>query len=112
MNDLKDRLIRLGSENPKLRKHIRPVLDRISGNSSRREMKDAIMEYWRKPGVAKDLLRMNDGNSMSDVSADSIMNSLMDMISPDEAIQDFNSLSRDDRLDILEDLGFAKGKRF
>jgi hypothetical protein len=32
MNDLKDRLIRLGSENPELRKHLRPVLDRIAGN--------------------------------------------------------------------------------
>jgi hypothetical protein len=31
MNDLKDRLIRLGSEKPELRKHLRPVLDKISG---------------------------------------------------------------------------------
>jgi hypothetical protein len=30
MNDLKDRLIRLGSKQPELQKHIRPVLDRIS----------------------------------------------------------------------------------
>jgi hypothetical protein len=30
MHNLKDRLIRLGSQNPELRKHIRPVLDRLS----------------------------------------------------------------------------------
>jgi hypothetical protein len=32
MNDLKDRLIKLGSDNPELRKHIRPVLDRLSAD--------------------------------------------------------------------------------
>jgi hypothetical protein len=32
MDNLKNRLIRLGSENPELRKHLRPVLDRIAGN--------------------------------------------------------------------------------
>jgi hypothetical protein len=30
--NLKDRLIKLGSDNPELRKHIRPVLDRISAH--------------------------------------------------------------------------------
>jgi hypothetical protein len=30
MRNLKERLIRLGSEKPKLRKHLRPVLDKVS----------------------------------------------------------------------------------
>jgi hypothetical protein len=30
MPDLKDRLIRLGSDNPELRDHIRPILDKLS----------------------------------------------------------------------------------
>jgi hypothetical protein len=44
MNDLKDRLVRLGSENPELQKHIRPVLDRISvSNVSRDDIKCEVL---------------------------------------------------------------------
>jgi hypothetical protein len=32
MSNLKDRLIRLGSENPELRKHLKPVIDKIAGS--------------------------------------------------------------------------------
>jgi hypothetical protein len=31
MSNLKDRLIRLGSENPELREHLKPVIDKLSG---------------------------------------------------------------------------------
>jgi hypothetical protein len=45
MNDLKNELIKLGSENPQLQKHIRPVLDRIS------------MDLKKKFEVAYDILQ-------------------------------------------------------
>jgi hypothetical protein len=47
MSDLKDRLIRLGSQNPELREHIRPVLDKIalSGGMSHRDMLEELNDY-------------------------------------------------------------------
>jgi hypothetical protein len=41
MSNFKDQLIRLGNKNPELRKHLRPVLDRISS----RGIEEAIDSY-------------------------------------------------------------------
>jgi hypothetical protein len=49
MNDLKDRLIRLGSENPELQKHIRPVLDRIASDP-KQEIQEAVEEFCDRQG--------------------------------------------------------------
>jgi hypothetical protein len=64
MNDLKDRLIRLGSENPELQRHIRPVLDRISSEETWRVVavlqsdslsgRDLVDKYVRS-GAGRDI---------------------------------------------------------
>jgi chromosome segregation ATPase len=50
MSDLKDRLIRLGSQNPDLRKHLKPILDKVAGPQE--EVFDLAME-----GNMRDLQR-------------------------------------------------------
>jgi hypothetical protein len=49
MSHLKDQLIKLGSDNPSLRKHIRPVLDRISRSKTAlgEEAKKVIENFKR-----------------------------------------------------------------
>lgn len=44
MSDLKNRLIKIGEENPNLQKHLRPVLDRISSSGESNEGK--YREEW------------------------------------------------------------------
>jgi hypothetical protein len=73
--DLKDRLIRLGSDNPDLRKHLRPVLDRISSQSyyfegreyTRDEAFETAVESWFDvPGF------LSDANPIRDHEMDSL----------------------------------------
>jgi hypothetical protein len=44
MSNLKDQLIRLGNSNPELRKHLKPVLDRISSQSKLKSVAGAIAD--------------------------------------------------------------------
>lgn len=48
MSNLRDKLIKLGSENPDLQKHIRPVLDKTAGTDLDRRKKDRIFEVVEK----------------------------------------------------------------
>jgi hypothetical protein len=58
---LKDQLIRLGSQSPELRKHIRPVLDKLSGlrggKVAKKHVKEKLMDGLRKKGPGHDGVR-------------------------------------------------------
>lgn len=51
MSDLKDKLIKLGSENPELQKHIRPVLDKYD-------------QQQKEAGLTRDLQKAVEGNKI------------------------------------------------
>ena len=54
MSDLKQQLIRLGSRNPSLRKHLRPVLDEITKTSSRGRVSQDIKDMPEKHALDDD----------------------------------------------------------
>jgi hypothetical protein len=49
--DLKDQLIKLGSDNPELRDHIRPVLDRIAARPEE-EVRDRVEDALKRVGIS------------------------------------------------------------
>jgi hypothetical protein len=50
--NLKNQLIRLGNNNPELRKHLKPILDKVAGSSSVRGQ----VEYNKLTGAVNVLL--------------------------------------------------------
>jgi len=53
MSNLKKELIRLGSDNPELRQHLRPILDRIASYDSFSKLKEFIEKDLNSPTLAK-----------------------------------------------------------
>jgi hypothetical protein len=100
MNELKDRLIRLGNQDPSLRKHIRPVLDRIASDP-RQEIMDVVEDFCDRQGCRAPRLRKSGKNEyefsvragqdarrlegdLKDLSCVSYVD--MDILGPDQAV--------------------------
>lgn len=60
MSDLKDQLIKLGSENPELQEHLKPILDKMAAGGGN-TVKELINQFLHD--IIKDIIRDADRSS-------------------------------------------------
>lgn len=64
MSSLKDQLIRLGSQRPDLRKHLRPVIEKLAGSTDLRKVEVAIANLKFSLQRLEDTVPSDESNKM------------------------------------------------
>ena len=128
---LRESLIKLGSDNPDLRGHLRPILDHLSVKTSSREMDKEIMKMDKRvwDGIAFDVLSRYGkgsvgGDPKAQITGEQVVDNIIDILHDEitgrptftngassELEEYWNDLPFDEILDILYDQ-FPRNRKF